>query len=220
MARIRLRYVPALITFLVGVVAATLFVIKGTDRRQQAHIAPTAQETQGVNLEVPDARWVPFFFRSLDEHTREINLPSLRSAVLPEGDLEVRFWYDALPNALTGVILRRSGGQWSAVHLHGRYKHPDFPVEQGPLAPPKSGWEAAWERLVSASILTLPDGSQARCHTGAIDGIGYVIEINTKKTYRTYRYDNPQLAECNEAKQMVVIEKTLADEFGLPREQK
>jgi hypothetical protein len=88
-------------------------------------------------------------------------------------------------------------------------------IQQESLGPPKSGWEAAWKRLTDAKILTLPDGS-VNCKTEVLDGIGYVVETNVNRKYRTYRYGNPSLATCDEAKQIVRIEAILADEFQIP----
>jgi hypothetical protein len=88
-------------------------------------------------------------------------------------------------------------------------------LQQKALAAPKSGWEAAWERLARAGILTLQDASEVQCQSGALDGVSYVVEINVNKTYRTYRYGNPQFMKCNEAKRMVAMIEIIADEFSL-----
>jgi hypothetical protein len=83
------------------------------------------------------------------------------------------------------------------------------------LDPPKSGWEAAWKRLTDANILTLPDGP-VNCKREVLDGGGYVVETNLNRRYRTYWYGNPSLANCNEAKQIVMIERILSEEFQIP----
>ena len=49
----------------------------------------------------------------------------------------------------------------------------------------------------------------------ARDGVAFVVETNTGNTYRTYKYGNPMLAECKEAKRMTEIADTLYQEFGL-----
>lgn len=88
-------------------------------------------------------------------------------------------------------------------------------IRQENLGAPKSGWEAAWKRLTDAEILILPDGS-VNCKTEALDGISYVVETNVDRKYRTYRYGNPQLANCDEAKRMQLIETILSEEFQIP----
>lgn len=219
MFKAKSRIIIALVTFLLGVAATTLFLLGDKGILRQPETAAAFQDKQRLRLVLPDARWESFFFESLDEHTKKINLPRLRMVVLPKDDFEVRFWRDALPHIIDGVILRRSGNQWSALHLHGTYERQPFFIEQELLAAPKSGWEAAWERLVSAGILTLPDASEVQCNPGVLDGVSYVVEVNVNKIYRTYRYGNPQFAECNEARRMVLIDEIIADEFGLENPQ-
>jgi hypothetical protein len=215
MAKLRTLFVVALVTFLLGVAVTAVFLFKSKNVQQQNDATKIAQEERGPRLIIPRAEWEPFFFTSLEEHTKGVNLPSLRTILLPQDDLEIRFWYNALPDSLNGVILRRSSGQWSAAHLRGSYERKRFRVEQESFKEPKSGWEAAWEKLVNAGILTLPDSSEVNCHSGVLDGISYVVEINANKTYRTYRYGNPEFAQCNEAKQIVSIEEIIANEFRL-----
>jgi hypothetical protein len=41
------------------------------------------------------------------------------------------------------------------------------------------------------------------------------VEINTAQKYRTYLYDNPSHSKCSEAKQMLEIGGTIAEEFDL-----
>lgn len=48
------------------------------------------------------------------------------------------------------------------------------------------------------------------------DGMSYVVEVNYDNTYRTYLYDNPSYAACEQAKKMIEIGNTIAEEFGLP----
>lgn len=215
MLRIKTGLTVALATFLIGVVAAMLFLFVGKGAPKRVDGAPDTRRAHGPRLMIPNARWEPFFFASLDEHMKGVNLPSLRTVVLPEDDLEVRFWYDALPYRFDGVILRRSGGRWSAVRLFWPHETQDSPVGQQALARPKSGWEATWERLVSEGILTLPDASETDCPHGGLDGVGYVVEVNANKTYRTYRYSDPRSSRCDQARRVAVIEETIAHEFGL-----
>jgi hypothetical protein len=76
-------------------------------------------------------------------------------------------------------------------------------------------FESLWQRLTGAGILTLPDSSTLECDTYGKDGTNYIVEINMNKTYRTYRYHDPNHAACGEAKQMVKIGEIVASEFGL-----
>jgi hypothetical protein len=214
------RLVIAIVTILISVAVAAVYLIRAKKRPQPANTPLVVQNTQGLRLEIPDARWEPSFFEALEERTKKVNLPSLRTVVLPEHDLEVRFWYDASPSIINGFVIRRSGDQWSAIGIRQTNQGQALQVKQENLGVPKSGWEAAWKRLVSAGILTLPDGSTLECYSGALDGGGYVVETNVNRVYRTYRYGNPQLAKCDGAKGIVLIEGIIGDEFSLLSPQK
>lgn len=208
-----------ILTSLVAVVATIAFLFHGKDMTLPLNAAPMVQNRQGLRLEIPDALWEPAFFEALEKRTKQISLPSLRTVVLPEDDLEVRFWYDHF-EVISGLIIKRSGEKWSATYLRQIYDHQPSSIKQEDVGAPKSGWQAAWGRLLNAGILTLPDSSKAKCKAIVLDGIGYVVETNVDQAYRTYRYGNPQFAECDEAKRIISIEEIIADEFGLHGAQK
>jgi hypothetical protein len=203
-----------LLAFLLGVAGIVACVFNGKEAAQQQKAAPADRTAQSVTLEIPNAPWEPFFFKALQERTNKIGISSLRKSALPDNDLEVRFWYDHF-EMISGVIIRRSAGEWSATYLGQRSPKEPLSIQQESLGAPKSGWEAAWKRLRDANILTLPDGS-VNCKTEALDGIGYVVETNVNRRYRTYMYGNPSLANCDEAKQIIMIEAILAEEFQIP----
>jgi len=153
MRKFTIRLFIALSTFILGIAATTVWVI-----HRQSSI-------QKVRIVIPNERLEKSFFHSLDEHTKGANLSNLRAIVLPEGDLEVRLWYDALPYQIGGFILRRSGHQWSADHLKGTREQSVFQMHREALAAPKTGWESMWGKLVRAGILVLPDASEVQCHS-------------------------------------------------------
>jgi hypothetical protein len=173
------------------------------------------QRKEDLRLLIPNDTWEPIYFRSINERTGEANVPSLRTVVLPEGDFEVRVWAGFGLYGIDGLILRRSADRWSAVHLHGMSGRPPLGKYERELDAPKSGWPNAWQRLVDAGVLTLPDSSSIKCDSGINDGKSYVVEVNKDRVYRTYQYDNPDYAKCAEAKQMIKIGEVLAEEFGL-----
>jgi len=203
--------VAAAALFVAGTAGFVLFEVKKTAQNTNA----AAFQTERVSQFDPNAGWEPLFFKALDERTNKLNLPSLKTMTLPDHDLEVRFWYDGRPQVINGFIIRRRGDQWSAFGIRQTNESEPSQVRQDALSIPKSGWEVAWQRLVNAGILTLPDGwSNRKCHSGTLDGGGYVVETNVNKAYRTYKYGNPQLAKCDEARQILLIEKIIAEEFG------
>ena len=46
--------------------------------------------------------------------------------------------------------------------------------------------------------------------------VSYVVETNVNRKYRTYRYGNPNLANCDEANRILLIETILSEEFQIP----
>ena len=177
--------------------------------------ATPAQERAEFQLNIPKDGWEPIFFEAINERAEIANLKTLRAGTLPENDLEVRVWHGFGLTALEGFVLKRAAGEWSAIHLDGIHARLPRSEYQKILQPPKSGWELCWQRLEEAGILTLPDASAIGCSAGALDGMSYVVEFNSKRTYRTYLYDNPGYAQCNEAKQMIKIGNIVSDEFGV-----
>jgi hypothetical protein len=45
--------------------------------------------------------------------------------------------------------------------------------------------------------------------------MSYVVEYNRDGIYRTYLYDNPNYAKCDEAKRMIEIGNLIAGEFNV-----
>jgi hypothetical protein len=210
----RISLTVAIVAVLVAVTAGFLF-LKIKKKPQQINAA-SRQTERGLQLETPEPEWETSFFKALDERTKKINLSRLSTTELSDRDLEVRFWYDGRPYVINGFIIRRRAAQWSALGIRQTNEGEPSQVTQEPLPKPKSGWEAAWQRLIDAGILTLPDGSSIkRCNSEVLDGGGYVFETKVERVYRTYMYRNPQFANCDEAKQVLLIEKIIADEFAI-----
>lgn len=177
-----------------------------------------AQESDKFRAIVPKATWEKIFFESINERVSSSKLSNLRSKGLPKDDFEVRIWSGFGLSLLQGFVLKRTTGEWSAVDLNwvvseNRKGKQDVKQLDKKFDVPKSGWDAAWQRLVDAGILTLPDAEEINCSGDALDGMSYVVEYNLKNTYRTYLYDNPNYAKCSEAKQMIKINKIIAEEF-------
>jgi hypothetical protein len=192
----------ALLAFLLGMSAAAVWYVNRAPRPKV----------------MPAASWEPIFFRVINRRTGTANLPALRAVSLPDEDLEVRVWVGSFgPYGEDGFILRRSSGRWSGIYLHGisERRPPEGNQEQKTPVTPKSGWEKLWQRLTGEGILTLPDAKAIGCQVGGLDSISYVVEANAGGVYRTYMYDNPQDAKCDEAKRVIEISETLYDEFGL-----
>ncbi len=176
----------------------------------------TPVPTRQLQLNVPKDTWESIFFKAIDERAKLSNLKTLRSAALPGDDLEVRVWHGFGLKALEGFVLRRSAGRWSAIHLDGVTRKVASTESQKNLEAPKSGWDACWQRLQDAGILMLPDAAAIGCSTMIKDGMSYVVEYNHDGIYRTYMYDNPDYAKCDEAKRVINVGNIISEEFGVP----
>lgn len=204
--RLSIRLAIAMLTFLLGVAVTTLWLVNRSSEQEP-------------RVTIPNDRWVQIFFempglssKSINEITSEARLPNLRTTLLPDDDMEVRFWVvaDEYGRAL---ILRRSANQWTATHLRGMGRNQQLQqYETG--AAPKSGWEKVWEKMVGAGILTLPDATEVNCRVGGLDGVRYIVEFNMNRAYRTYMYDNPEYAMCDQAGQMIKVAEIIEEEFG------
>jgi hypothetical protein len=177
--------------------------------------ASSVVQNQTPRAEVRDTDWESSFFLALAERTRIVNLPSLKPVVLKSDEVELRLWYDARPDIINGFVIRRSANAWSAFGIRQVKDRWPSPVKQELLGSPKSGWNTLWKRLTEAGILVLPDSDETKCGPAVLDGGGFVVEVIAQEKYRTYRYANPQFADCDEAKRIVSIENTISEEFSL-----
>lgn len=209
-----------MIISVIVMVAGTLITISSFSRKRET--PPEAQLSSVVQDPVarvggPHNGWEVNFFPALEERIKQIGLPKLETSVERVSDLELRYWYDASPETINGLVIRRFGDDWSARWIRQSREGWPSRVTQERLDVPKSGWTEFWTKVTDSGILTMPDGEEINCTSGVLDGAGLVVEVLTHQGYRTYRYDNPQRGACAEAKQMMRIEGIMADEFSLHR---
>ncbi len=162
--------------------------------------------------------WEDIYFEEIIKREKASKLGRLKSKSFLKDNLEVRIWSGFGLSLLKGFVLKRTAGEWTAEDLdwevfeNRKGKRVIKQVDRK-LDVPKSGWDAAWQRLVDAGILTLPDAEEINCSSVSPDGTSFVVEYKLKNTYRTYLYDNPNPAKCDEAKRMLEISKIIAEEF-------
>lgn len=179
---------------------------------------PTIPNISLPTPEKSNLTWEDIYFEPIIEREKISKLKRLKSKTLLQDDIEIRIWSGFGITVLQGFILKRSSGVWSALDLdwevfENRKGKRDVKPVNKKLDAPKSGWDAAWQRLVDAEILTLPAAEKIDCSGNTVDGFSYVVEYKLQNKYRTYMYDNPDVAECDEAKQMVKINKIIGEEF-------
>lgn len=197
-----------------SVTIATVLVAGCSSHRSKGQI-PISRQPQQSHVATAQPSWQPIFFRQIDELARIGNLPDLRSSVLAKDDLEARLWIESGPFGMDGIVVTRRSGVWSAVYLHGFSKEPNFKKYAEPMRTPRSGWDATWQKLVDAGLLSIPDATQVGCNVGGLDGTVFVFEIYANNTYRNYMYDNPAFADCAEARQVLKMISIIDGEFGL-----
>ena len=173
------------------------------------------QPKRKFTRDIPRDDWVPAYFNDIDRVAKNVRLPTLRTP-LREGEVELRVWEI---NTLTwpkGFRMRRTHEGWSASYFRSGYVGGRDEGYEKRLNEPKSGWEGAWKRLVGLGMLELPDAEAIHCiSAGMRDGHSYVVETNVERSYRTYRYSNPEAAGCADAKRMVSVVSAIVEEFGL-----
>ena len=79
-----------------------------------------------LRVEIPQANWVPIFFKQIDELVEIAKLPSLRANILPNDDLEARLWVAGGYFGMDGGVVRNTNGIWSGTYVHGFSKEPKF----------------------------------------------------------------------------------------------
>ena len=176
---------------------------------------------------IPDEKIDTVFTKYVDNPiTEKYQLAKLRETALSSNDLEIRVWASLGYHGIDGFILKRINGNWSGIAIKeldcnsiSYYKGRFYQTGKIDLAPPKSGWDNAWQKLVRAGVLDLPDYDEV----SLIDGFGYFTEINVNNTYRTYHYSNPDVYKIKETdaqkrinvQKMLEIGEIIADEFSL-----
>jgi hypothetical protein len=182
MNKLTTRLIIALFTFLLGIAATVVWLAHRRSSEgmpQDGNVSRVAQENQELRLIIPKDTWEPIFFKSINERMTGANLPSLRTVMLPQNDFEVRVWVGFGLYGIDGFIIQRSVNEWAATHLHEMSERPPYRKYQRNLKTPKSGWGSAWQKLVDAGVLTLPDASEINCEGGVNDGKSYVVELKS-----------------------------------------
>jgi hypothetical protein len=192
--------------------------LKSENSNSQHKTIAFQKSFSGLRAEVPTAIWTESYFKKINQRTREAGIESLQNTSLGADDFEIRVWRGFGLTKLEGFIINRIKETWSATFIDSDYVSKKFVSRNVQLSEPQSGWNAAFQKLLDAGILTLPDAESINCNAGAKDGMSYVVEIKKGDVYRTYMYENPWLetdTSCPEADRMLEIGGIIAEEFGL-----
>ena len=145
MRNLSIRLIAAILTFLIGITVTAVWLVSRTPKQE-------------FRVSIPHEKWVHIYFempglasRSINETAGEAGLANLSAAPLPGDDLEVRAWSGfGIDGKVYGVIVRRSAGRWSVIHLYEPGGGRRVQVYEDSQAVPKTGWDKAWGELVSA----------------------------------------------------------------------
>lgn len=161
------------------------------------------------------------FSRDINLATSMADIPTLREASLNDDDIEVRIWRAFDVSTLEGVFLKRTGSEWSALHIRFRTvnKGDIQGTEVKQLPEPEEGWESFWGKIVDKGLLRLPISPEGDCETKYIDGILYFVEISQKRTYRNFQYTENDNTCRSESKQMTEIGEIIGLEFDSGEEE-
>jgi hypothetical protein len=171
------------------------------------------RETQKVRIISPEARMESIYFKQINKATDLSELMELRKTNLRNGDIEIRVWRGFGLSPLEGIVLKRTEGIWTGLHIKTDNYYEAEKVKVERLFTPKSGWESFWKQITDEEILTLPQSTENDCNIPNIDGTGYVVEINQDNIYQTYHYPEGNGKICREAKQMEIIGEIIGWEF-------
>jgi hypothetical protein len=138
---------------------------------------------------------------------RDAGLPDLRSARLPRGDVEVRFWQVPSFRNPRAIVLRRHGSNFRAVLVD----------KQGARdLEPRGGWEALWNQLGAQQLFTLPDESALPPDdVHILDGVVYLVQIQQEGAFRQYGYSDLYEHDRSEYTRMLRIAHALGRAFDV-----
>lgn len=201
-SKLSTRFFIIILTFVIGIFAVAGWFYYQKSQPNQVLVLNAHQDSllfNGVSG-----------YGGINKVTELSEVVKLREVHLQKGDIEVRVWrgFGLLP--LEGVVLKRTAGQWSGLHITTNNYYEPEKAEVKALYPPQMGWESFWQQLVEKEILTLPQTSENGCDFSNTDGIGYLVEINQDKIYRYYFYQIRREKQCYEAERM----KDIGDFIG------
>ena len=181
------------------------------DSTQQRAVEPSLKPSpKELRVAIPPDFEKHYYLKSIDEFAAKNDLPKLRETNLPVDDIEVRVHVGFGLYGVDELVLRRTSGDWESYHYLGMLCHHE---NRGiaKLGVPKSGWDAAWQSLLNAGLLSLSGIKDS----GINDGTSYIVETSLNETYSVYAFGNPDYLKNSEGDQMVEIGEVLAEEFGL-----
>jgi len=168
-----------------------------------------AQESAQTKI-IPDAHWVKIYFDSVDRLTARMKMKPLRTARLGADDIELRVWEGFGLGPLTGYVMKRSAGKWSARASRQRSKNSADTLK----VPTATDWASVWGQLQQAGLSNIRDHSDNPTCAIVLDGVGYVVEIAQGNSYRTYLVSNPQAARTEDGDRFLALLPVLLEAFG------
>jgi hypothetical protein len=100
---------------IVLVMLSSLFCISSLAQRQ--FVTAESQNEAKMQSNDQEKDWEPDFFEKINRRAKLSKLGNLRRAALQKDDIELRVWIGFGLIALEGFVIKKSHGQWLAMHL-------------------------------------------------------------------------------------------------------
>ncbi|MBO9204666.1 MULTISPECIES: hypothetical protein [Niastella] len=180
---------------------------------------PTA-DTVVKDIPLDEKGLSPSWYRNKPDVEKKMGLATLENGF---DSLQIRLWYGyAFHDTSQLVILTNTKGIWQGdfynfqYHLNKKGDSIESISKQVVTAAPRSGWPAFINKLFALHIQTLPDYHKIPEYYQGMDGDILIVEIASKKQYRTYSYQAPSVHkdQFKEARNIEDILDLVENEFG------
>jgi hypothetical protein len=167
--------------------------------------------------------------KEIDSFQIEINKRNERYLALESiekgfDSIQVRIFYACINTPRLFIILKNTGKKWKAelcriVYPKNWQNWGDSVSRMTINGSPKSGWTKFISQLFELKVLTLPtdDNIPGFKRESVTDGCWAEVEIATKNTYRYYSYDNPDLYNYPQTKNILLILELINNEFEMKK---
>lgn len=163
------------------------------------------------------------FFEYKRAQEKFLNLKSINNGY---DSIQIRIHYGCFMGVSEYIVLRNNGTNWTAeageireYYNDSSWLKLDSVIWLKKQVIPKSGWGKFISRLFGLQILSLPDNNKIPGfhYYAPSDGCYSSFEIATKKAYRYYDYDNPNMYDTIywQAKNVLSILRLINHEFGM-----
>lgn len=168
--------------------------------------------------------------------TRDEKFLGLESMYKGFDSIQIRIEYGCALEGGRTVILTLTAAKWKSEILESEYNYANSVVQKRgecwidsissmtkkiTVVTPKADWQVFLARIFALEVFSLPTleniSGFSPLDGDIVDGCGVTIQVATKKIYRIYRYNNPDVfsKKYPEAKKIVDLVRLLNKEFDI-----